>query len=269
MIRWSEKYFEAENYIREKKPLVHHITNYVVMNVTANVTLAMGASPVMAHDSQEVEEMVSFASAFVINIGTLSPHWVEAMLKAGKKARELDVPVILDPVGAGATRLRTDVCSQIMSEVRPDIVRGNQAEIVTLAGGAAAIQGVDSLEAGEAPIGLFKEFARTADAVVCVTGPVDWVTDGHRVLRIENGHPMMSNVTGTGCSASAAVAVFNCSPADRLESSALGLAAFGACGEVAAKNSVGPGSFQVAILDALYNAPTLDLGAELRISEVQ
>ena len=268
MINWREKYLEADSAIREKGPLVHHITNYVVMNVTANVTLAMGASPVMAHDSQEVEEMVAFASAFVINIGTLSPHWVEAMLSAGKKAKELGVPVILDPVGAGATTLRTEVSNQIMTEVCPDIVRGNQAEVTTLAGGIADIQGVDSLESGEAPVELFRELAEAANAVICVTGPVDWVTDGSRVLRIENGDPMMSNVTGTGCSASAAVAVFNCSGLPQLEASAMGLAVFGACGEVAAKNSQGPGSFQVAILDALHNAPSLDLGSSLKISEI-
>jgi hydroxyethylthiazole kinase len=265
---WKKSFEKADQTIRERKPLIHHITNYVVMNVTANTTLAMGASPVMAHDSQEVEELVNFASALVINIGTLSPHWVEAMFKAGKKAGELGIPIILDPVGAGATALRTDVSMRLLDEVGPGIIRGNQAEVATLAGGSARIQGVDSLETGQAPVDLFKELAQSTGAVVCVTGEVDWVTDGSRVLKIQNGHSMMSNVTGTGCSSSTAVAVYSTIDLALVEAAAMGLAVFGACGEVAAENSEGPGGFQVALLDALYNAASHSVGARLRISEV-
>jgi hydroxyethylthiazole kinase len=268
MSNWKKKYVEMDQIIREKRPMIHHITNYVVMNVTANVTLAMGASPVMAHANEEVEDMVVFASAHVLNPGTLSPHWITAMLKSGKKAKELGIPIILDPVGAGATKLRTDTCLQILEEVKPDVIRGNQAEVMILGGEDAQIQGVDSLETGEAPVEAFKALARQTGAVICVTGPIDHVTDGEKTFRIENGHPMMGNVTGTGCSASTAVAVHCAAGGATAESCAMGLAVFGACGELAAEESRGPGSFQVAILDALFNAPSRDLGAKLRISEV-
>jgi hydroxyethylthiazole kinase len=268
MSAWKKKYVEMDQIIREKRPMIHHITNYVVMNVTANVTLAMGASPVMAHANEEVEDMVVFASAHVLNPGTLSPHWITAMLKSGKKAKELGIPIILDPVGAGATKLRTDTCSQILEEVKPDVIRGNQAEVMILGGEDAQIQGVDSLETGEAPVEAFKALSRKTGAVICVTGPIDHVTDSEKTFRIENGHPMMGNVTGTGCSASTAVAVYCAAGGATAESCAMGLAVFGACGELAGEESQGPGSFQVTILDALYNAPSRDLGARLRIKEL-
>ncbi len=268
MGNWKKTYVDTDRVIREKRPMIHHITNYVVMNVTANVTLAMGASPVMAHANEEVEEMVAFASAHVLNPGTLSPHWITAMLASGKKARELGIPIILDPVGAGATKLRTETCRQILDEVRPDVIRGNQAEVMILAGEEARIQGVDSLETGEVPVEAFKALARQTGAVICVTGPVDHVTDGETAFSISNGHPMMGNVTGTGCSSTTAVAVHCAVGGATVQSCALGLAVFGACGELAAEESSGPGSFQVAILDALYNAPSRNLGARLRISEV-
>lgn len=268
MGEWKKSYVEADRIIREKKPMIHHITNYVVMNVTANVTLAMGASPVMAHANEEVEEMVAFASAHVLNPGTLSPHWITAMLASGKKAKELGIPVVLDPVGAGATALRTQTCVQILEEVKPDVIRGNQAEVMIMAGEDARIQGVDSLETGETPVEAFAALARKTGAVICVTGPVDHVTDGQTSYNVSNGHPMMGNVTGTGCSATTAVAVHCAVGGATARSCALGLGVFGACGELAAEDSSGPGSFQVAILDALYNAPARNLGARLRISEV-
>ena len=268
MSNWKKRYVEMDKVIREKRPMIHHITNYVVMNVTANVTLAMGASPVMAHANEEVEDMVAFASAHVLNPGTLSPHWITAMLKSGKKAKKLGIPIILDPVGAGATKLRTDTCMQILEEVKPDVIRGNQAEVMILGGEDAQIQGVDSLETGEVPLEAFKALARKTGAVICVTGPIDHVTDGETMFSIENGHPMMGYVTGTGCSATTAVAVYCAAGGATAESCAMGLAVFGGCGELAGEESTGPGSFQVAILDALFNAPSRDLGARLRIKEI-
>ncbi|MDF1535996.1 MAG: hydroxyethylthiazole kinase [bacterium] len=268
MSNWKTEYMKLDAMIREKRPMIHHITNYVVMNVTANVTLAMGASPVMAHANEEVEEMVAFASAHVLNPGTLSPHWITAMLSSGKKAKELGIPIILDPVGAGATKFRTETCLKILEEVRPDVIRGNMAEVMILAGEEARIQGVDSMETGEAPLEAFKALARQTGAVICVTGPVDHVTDGETAYRIDNGHPMMGNVTGTGCSSTTAVAVYCAAGGANARSCALGLAVFGACGELAADQSTGPGSFQVAILDALYNAPGMDVGGRLRINEL-
>jgi hydroxyethylthiazole kinase len=190
------------------------------------------------------------------------------MLKSGKRAKELGIPIVLDPVGAGATKLRTDTCTQILEEVKPDVIRGNQAEVMILAGEEAKIQGVDSLETGETPVEALKSMSRQTGAVICVTGPTDYITDGETVLTVENGHPMMGNVTGTGCSATTAVAVFCAAGGATAEACALGLAVFGACGELAAEESRGPGSFQVAILDALFNAPERNLGARLRIKEL-
>lgn len=267
MSPWNRLLEESCSGIAAKRPLVHHITNYVVMNLTANVTLALGASPVMAHDTGEVEEMASFASALVINIGTLSPKWIEAMVLAGRRAKERGVPVVLDPVGAGATTLRTETCRRLMDEVRPDVIRGNRAEVSILAGAVAKIQGVDSMESGVDPVELYKSLARDSGAVVCVTGATDFVTDGSRLLRVANGHPLFGRVTGMGCAATTTVAVFAAVSGGRLlESTALAMAVFGACGEVAAECATGPGSFVPALIDALARVPG-DVGSRLRISE--
>src|SRR5439155_13719286 len=157
--------------VRERKPLVHQITNYVVMNETANATLALGALPVMAHAREEVEEMVALAGALVLNIGTLSPHWVEAMLIAGKGANARDVPVVLDPVGAGATRYRTDTARRILDEVEVTVLRGNQGEVATLVGVAAEVRGVESIGAGGDPAALARAAASNPGLVVSVTSP--------------------------------------------------------------------------------------------------
>jgi hydroxyethylthiazole kinase len=263
---WHNLFEESRQAVARKRPLIHHITNYVVMNLTANVTLALGGSPVMAHDVDEAEEMASLASAVVLNIGTLSPRWIEAMLLAGRRAKSRGVPVVLDPVGAGATSLRTDTCRKLLDEVRPDIVRGNRAEITVLAGVAAQISGVDSRETGDDPLDLYRDFARRTGAVVCVSGPTDWVTDGTRMLRVDNGHPRFGRVTGTGCSATSAVGVFAAAGQPLLESTALAMGVFGACGEAAAAASAGPGTFVPALLDALYQAAEGELALPLRIS---
>jgi hydroxyethylthiazole kinase len=267
MSHWQQLLEESRNTLSSKRPLVHHITNYVVMNLTANVTLALGASPVMAHDVGEAEEMASFASAVVLNIGTLSPRWLDAMHLAGKKAKARKIPVVLDPVGAGATALRTDACRKLLSDVRPDIIRGNRAEITVLAGASARISGVDSLETGADPLDLYRAFARSSGAVICVSGPTDWVTNGDRVLRVDNGHPLFSRVTGMGCSATTAVGVFAATGLPLPDATALAMGVFGACGEEAAAASHGPGTFVPALLDALYRASGAALGPSLRIAE--
>jgi hydroxyethylthiazole kinase len=267
MNRWLPLLDGGRKALSDKRPLVHHITNYVVMNITANVTLALGASPVMAHDAGEVEEMASFASALVINIGTLSPRWIEAMFLAGKKAKARGIPVILDPVGAGATALRTDTCRRLLAEVRPDIIRGNRAEITVLAGAVARISGVDSLETGADPVDLYRAFAREAGAVVCASGPSDWVTDGTRLLRVDNGHPLFGRVTGMGCSATSAIGVFAAAGLPALDATALAMGVFGACGEEAAVAAQGPGTFVPALLDALYRVSSGTTAVPLRIVE--
>src|SRR6058998_956410 len=189
--------------LRERKPLIHQITNYVVMNETANATLALGALPVMAHAREEVEEMTRLAGALVINIGTLSPHWVDAMLAAGKAANEAGVPVVLDPVGAGATTYRTRTAERILAEVDVTVLRGNAGEVATLVGVEAEVRGVESMGVGGDPADLAREAGKSLGLVASVTGPVDHVSDGERVIAVENGHPLLASVTGTGCISSA------------------------------------------------------------------
>src|SRR5213078_5037755 len=169
----------------------------VVMNETANATLALGALPVMAHAREEVEEMTRLAGALVINIGTLSPHWVDAMLAAGKAANEAGVPVVLDPVGAGATSYRTDTARRILAEVDVTVLRGNAGEVATLVGVQAEVRGVESIAAGSVPAELAAAAGRSLDCVVSVTGPIDHVSDGRRSLSVANGHELLAAVTGT------------------------------------------------------------------------
>jgi hydroxyethylthiazole kinase len=247
--------------LRETKPLVHQITNYVVMNETANATLALGALPVMAHAREEVEEMAAIAGALVLNIGTLSPDWVEAMLLAGRAANEHGVPVVLDPVGAGATKYRTETAQRILTEVRVAVLRGNAGEVATLVGVAAEVRGVESIGAGGDPADLALEAARRLGLVASVTGPVDHVSDGERVIRIENGDTLMATITGTGCMSSALTGCFLAVNRERpLEAAAEALVAFGVAGEDAARGAAGPGSFHVALYDCLaaLDPQTLD-----------
>jgi hydroxyethylthiazole kinase len=185
--------------LRDRKPLVHQITNYVVMNETANATLALGALPVMAHAREEVEEMVSLAGALVLNIGTLSEPWVDAMLAAGTAANAAGTPVVLDPVGAGATRYRTESAEQILTDVDVTVLRGNAGEVATLVGVAAEVRGVESMAAGDDPAELARVAARKLNVVASVTGPVDHVSDGEQSLAVANGHELLASVTGTGC----------------------------------------------------------------------
>jgi hydroxyethylthiazole kinase len=251
--------------IRERKPLVHQITNYVVMNETANATLALGALPVMAHALQEVEEMAVAASALVLNIGTLSDEWVEAMLAAGRAANRSGAPVVLDPVGAGATGYRTGTALQLLDELEVGVVRGNSAEIATLAGQEAEIRGVEAVGSEGGPE-LAREAARTLGCVVAVTGPVDHVSDGERSYALANGHELLGTVSGTGCMSTAVTGCFMAvRPDDPLEAAAEALVAFGVAGEDAAQDAKGPGSFHVALYDALYalDPETLDSRVKL------
>jgi len=253
--------------MRERKPLVHQITNYVVMNETANATLALGALPVMAHAREEVEDMVALAGALVLNIGTLSPPWVEAMLLAGKAANAAGTPVVLDPVGAGATKYRTETANRILGEVDVTVLRGNQGEVATLVGVAAEVRGVESIGTGGEPSELAREAARSLGLVASVTGPVDHVSDGQRVLAVANGHELLAAVTGTGCMSSAITGCFLAlKPEEPLEAAAEALAAFGVAGEDAARGAKGPGSFHVGLYDALANLEPDTLDARARIS---
>ena len=253
--------------MRERKPLVHQITNYVVMNETANATLALGALPVMAHAREEVGEMVGLAGALILNIGTLSPPWVDAMLVAGAAANAVGTPVVLDPVGAGATRYRTETARRILTEVEVAVLRANQGEMATLAGIAAEVRGVESIGAAREPSEVARHAAATLDVVAAVTGAVDHVSDGENVLAVANGHELLASVTGTGCMASAITGCFLAVRPDApLEAAAEALAAFGVAAEDAAVRAKGPGSFHVGLYDALANLSPDTLDRRARIS---
>ena len=247
--------------IRERRPLVHQITNYVVMNETANATLALGALPVMAHAREEVEEMVALAGALVLNIGTLSPPWVDSMLLAGRAASADGVPIVLDPVGAGATRYRTETARRLLAELDVAVLRGNAGEVATLVGLEAEVRGVESITGGDDAPELARSAARTLGVVAAVTGAVDHVSDGQDVLSVANGHPLLAAVTGTGCMATALTGCFAAvKQDDPLAAAAEALIAFGVAAEDAAATAAGPGTFHAALYDALaaLDPATLD-----------
>jgi hydroxyethylthiazole kinase len=252
-------------HLRERKPLVHQITNYVVMNETANATLALGALPVMAHAREEVEEMAALAGALVLNIGTLSPSWVDAMVAAGRAANERGVPVVFDPVGAGATRYRTETARRILGDVEVAVLRGNAGEVATLVGVEAEVRGVESIAAGDDPAALARAAAGRLGVVASVTGPVDHVSDGDRVAAIANGDPLLAAVTGTGCMSSALTGCFLAVADSSFEGAVAALVAFGVAGEDAAAGAKGPGSFHVGLYDALaaLDPATLDARAKV------
>jgi hydroxyethylthiazole kinase len=237
--------------IRERRPLVHNITNYVVMNETANAILALGALPVMAHAKEEVREMVGLAGALVLNIGTLSEDWIEAMILAGEAANEGGIPVVLDPVGAGATAYRTAAARHILRAVNVTALRGNAGEVATLVGVEAEVRGVESVAAAHDSAGLAREAASRLGLVASVTGPVDHVSDGERSAAVANGHPLLASITGTGCMSTAITGSFLAANDDPFEAAVEALVAFGVAGENAAVGAKGPGSFHVNLYDAL------------------
>lgn len=253
--------------LRQTKPLIHNITNFVVMNYTANALLACGASPVMAHAENEVEEMVAYAGALVLNIGTLTDAWVAAMLKAGRRASALGKPIVLDPVGSGATSLRTETAKSILAWTKVSVVRGNASEILSLAGRDATTRGVDATDSMEDAGRAAGALARELGTTLAITGPTDLVTDGRRTLLIEGGHKLMPCVTGTGCSASALVGAFLAVDPDPVSAAATALAFFGLAGERAGARAEGPGSFQIHLLDELYTLSPEDLAHGCRITE--
>lgn len=252
--------------IRERKPLVHNITNYVVMNETANAILALGALPVMAHAQEEVREMVGFAGALVLNIGTLSDSWVEAMLLAGAEANARGVPVVLDPVGVGATAYRTETAKRILDTLDVAVLRGNAGEVATLVGIEAEVRGVESVGGGGDPAELAREAARTLGVVASVTGAVDHVSDGERSAAVANGHPLLAAITGTGCMSTAMTGCFLAGKEDPFEAAVEALVAFGVAGEDAAVGAKGPGSFHVALYDALASLDPGSLTGRAQLS---
>ncbi|MCZ7569189.1 MAG: hydroxyethylthiazole kinase [Ardenticatenaceae bacterium] len=269
MTALSERIAEALSHIRAEKPLIHHITNLVVMNDTANVTLHVGALPVMAHAVEEVVEMTSVAGALVLNLGTLTPTSVESMRTAGRKANERSIPIVLDPVGAGASRLRTQTAVRLLDELKIAVVRGNTGEIGALSGTGGVVKGVESMEGVRDPAAVTMGFARGRDIVVAMSGKRDFVSDGWRLLGVDNGHVWLTTLTGTGCMATTVIAAFAAVERDPLVAAAGGLACFGLTAELAAKKAAGPASFKVALFDQLYNLTPEQLASGARIVELE
>lgn len=268
MSKLSETIAELLGKIRRQKPLIHHITNFVVMNDTANVTLALGALPVMAHAKEEVAEMVATAGALVLNPGTLTPEWVESMLVAGKRANELGIPIVLDPVGAGATTLRTESNRRLLEELNIAIVRGNSGEIGALAAMGGVVKGVETVVEVDDPVQVAKTLAQRYGTTIAITGPRDIVTDGVRVFGVDNGHLMLKTITGTGCSATTMIAAVTAVEQDYVLAAVAGLAWFGLAAELAAAVAHGPGSFKVALHDAIYNLSREQILAGVRVTEL-
>jgi hydroxyethylthiazole kinase len=237
--------------VRRRPPLVHNITNYVVMNYTANALLALGASPVMAHAIEEVEEMAGLADALVLNLGTLSTPWIESMLAAARSASRRGRPVVLDPVGAGATRLRTDTAHRLLETRSITVVRANASEVRALAGQSAHVRGVDAADPVESARDAALKLAGQYQVVVAMTGPEDYITDGRRAIGVANGHPLMARVSGTGCVASALTGAFCARSPDACTAAAGSLVVLGLAGELAAQANPRPGAYAVRLLDSL------------------
>ncbi|MBZ9634386.1 hydroxyethylthiazole kinase [Clostridium sp. FP1] len=274
----NKKIIELLNSIKEKNPLVHHITNYVTVNDCANITLAIGGSPVMAEDINEVSDMVSLSSSLVINIGTLNSSSVQSMIQAGKRANELNIPVILDPVGAGATSYRTETAKRIIDEVKLAVIRGNLSEIKTIYGVNSKTKGVDSSESvSENGNELIeeKEMARALasklNTVVAITGVVDIITDGKTLYTASNGHKIMAKVTGTGCMCTSLIGCYLGAGDNNLLAALSGIVSMGIAGEIAYegldKINGGTGTLKVKILDAIYNLSQIEIIERSKINE--
>jgi hydroxyethylthiazole kinase len=251
--------------VRARAPLVHNITNYVVMNLTANALLALGASPVMAHALDEVEDMAAIADALVLNIGTLSRPWVEAMEKAAGAAARKGIPIVLDPVGAGATRFRTETALRLIASRKPAVVRGNASEIRALALAEAETKGVDSRHGAEDAIDAARALARRTGGAVSVSGPVDIILDAGGLIRVANGHPLMPRVTGLGCVASALTGAFAAVNPSPLRAAGHAMAVMGIAGEMAGRRARGPADFEARFIDALFAMREEDIARLLKM----
>lgn len=252
--------------IRERKPLIHHMTNMVVMNDSANMTLAIGALPVMTSAPEEVEEMVSLAGALVLNIGTLTSEQVAAMLLAGKRANDLHIPIVLDPVGAGATQLRTQTAQRLLHELRISVVRGNASEIGALIGVAGETRGVESIALADERETVAVQAARTLGVTIAMTGKRDLVSDGERLARIDNGHPLLAAITGSGCMSTTLVGAFLAVESDAWNAATTALIAMGIAGERAAPKAGGPGTFRSHLLDAVAALDGESISADQKVS---
>ncbi|OPX44150.1 hydroxyethylthiazole kinase [Ruminiclostridium hungatei] len=258
--------------LRNKKPLVHNITNYVTVNDCANIILAVGASPIMADDLGEAADITAISSALVLNIGTLNRRTLESMLASGKKANLLGIPVIFDPVGAGASALRNEATKTILTEIKVGVLRGNMSEISHIAGLGSNTKGVDASEediaAGDA-LAIAVSVSKKLRCVTAITGATDIITDGNRIAAVSNGHKMLSGVTGTGCMTTALIGAYCGAGEDAYTAAVAGIASMGLAGELAyeAAGGKGTGSFHVAIIDAISRLDEKILLERARIHE--
>ena len=239
--------------VRQQKPVVHHLTNWVTIYDCAQVVKTIGASPVMAHAREEAAEMAQIASALVLNIGTLTVDFVEAMKLAAQSANKKGIPVVLDVCGAGATALRDRKCLELLNEVRVDVIKGNASEVAKVSGESVKTRGVDATEVSGDLVLLAEKLADQRKATVVITGEVDIATNGKTTYLVKNGHPMMTRVVGTGCMAASVIGAFAAVEPDLGLAAACALACYGIAAEVAAEEASGPASFKERLFDCLYN----------------
>ena len=259
--------FDLLERVRQQKPLVHHLTNWVTIGDCAQVVKTLGASPVMAHAPEEAAEMAQIASALVLNIGTLTVEFVEAMKVAARSANRKGIPVILDVCGAGATALRDRKCLELLNEVRIDVIKGNASEVARIGGESVKTRGVDATEVDADLALLAEKLADQRQATVVVTGKVDIATDGKKTYRIANGHPLMTHVVGTGCMAASVIGAFAAVERDLSLAAACALACFGIAAELAAEKAPGPAAFKARLFDCLYDLDRETVDRRQRIEQ--
>ena len=245
--------------IKEQKPLIHHITNWVTIYDCANITRSIGALPVMAHAKEEAADMAKISSALVLNIGTLTVELIESMKLAGKAANEKGIPIVLDAVGVGATKLRDDKAIELLNEIKIDVIKGNASEIAKLAGMEVQTKGVESTKVDVDLIEVAKKLANERKATVVITGAEDIVTNGTEVYLCNNGHHMMGSIVGTGCMATSVIGAFCAVEEDYAKAAASALVCFGIAGELASRNSIGPGKYKQSFYDEIYNLDEADI----------
>jgi hydroxyethylthiazole kinase len=245
-------------HIKNRKPLVLNITNDVTMDFIANGLLSIGASPVMSKASQEIEDLLKYTQAVVINLGTLNTEFITLCKQTCQLANQFSIPIILDPVGAGASHYRTDACMSLINEYNIAIIRGNASEVMALSGSSHVTKGVDSLAISQHAIESAKALSKRHNTAVVVSGETDIIVDDELIEQLNCGSPIMPVITGTGCLLSAVVAAFHAVEKNRFEAATLATLFYGTCGEIAEKSAQGPASFRTLFLDALHSLPNRD-----------
>ncbi len=252
--------------VKKKSPLVHNITNYVAMNYTANILLSAGASPVMAHAKEEVEDMVKIAQSVVLNIGTLSEPWVKSMTLSLQAAKRYHKPIVFDPVGAGATPYRNTTITQLFNLTLPNVIRGNASEIIALCNHTQSTKGVDNtLSVDKKSLHIAENTVKKYNNIICISGAVDYIISPQKKVALHNGHPLMTQVTAMGCAASALIGAFVGVEQDHFLATISAMSLISVVGEIAAEKSSGPGSFAINIIDIIHNISQNDFDKRLKI----